>query len=397
MNPSILYLSYTGLMEPLGRSQVLAYLSRVSKNNSITLVTFEKPADFSDHTAREALKKECDAHGITWLPRLYHHKPRLLATSWDFLMLLWDTWRLTTRNRTQLVHCRSYIPAIAAWLIGKVTKTPFIFDMRGLWPEELVDAGRLDKKSIIYKAINWLELRLLRDAATVVSVTKAAVIYLKQKYPETSNQHYAVIPTCVDLDRFHTARDRNPERLTIGSMGTILSGWYHIDWLFKLYNQALTQTPDARLKIVTRDNHTTIADVAKNNGTPIENIQFDRASANEVADKISDMSFGSLFFTAGVSKLGSAPTRMAEFLSCGIPVIGNRGVGDMADLIEKYNVGVVIEDGSDSSLTTGISKMMDLLSDETLSQRCRAAAEDYFSADRGAQTFQTIYDRAIKK
>ena len=396
MKPSTLYLSYTGLMEPLGRSQVLAYLSRLSKSYSITLVTFEKPAEFSDHAARETLKKECEAHGITWLPRLYHHKPRLLATSWDLLMLLWDTWRLTTRNRAQLVHCRSYIPAIAAWLMGKVTKTPYIFDMRALWPEEMADAGRLDRKSIIYKALNWLERRLLRDAATVVSLTQAAVIYLKQKYPETSNQNYVVIPTCVDLERFHTARDRNPELLTIGSMGTIVSGWYHIDWLFKLYNQALTQTPDACLKIVTRDNHATIADTARKNGTPIERIQFDRASANEVADKISDMSFGSLFFTAGISKLGSAPTRMAEFLSCGIPVIGNRGVGDMADLIEKYNVGVVIEDGSDSSLATGMSKMMDLLSDETLSQRCRAAAEDYFSADRGAQKYQAIYDQTIK-
>ena len=58
------------------------------------------------------------------------------------------------------------------------------------------------------------------------------------------------------------------------------------------------------------------------------------------AKNIADMKAGLLYFTAGISKLGSAPTRMGEFLACGIPVIGNRGVGDMASLIEKYQVGI---------------------------------------------------------
>lgn len=397
MKPHTLYLSYTGLMEPLGRSQVLAYLSRLSKDFTVTLVTFEKPVDFNNAAERASLKAECESYGITWLPRVYHKTPRLLATSWDLLMLLWDTWRLGRKGRAELIHCRSYIPAIAAWLMGKITGTPFIFDMRALWPEEMIDAGTLERKSTTYRVLNWLERRLLRDAAAVVSLTQAAVYYLKEKYPETRNQHYEVISTCVDLERFNAVRHQPPTQITVGTMGTVVSGWYHLDWLFGLYAQAAQKSPKTQLKIVSRDDRSIISKIASSSGVNPQDIIFDTAKPVEVAGKIADLSFGVLFFTAGVSKLGSAPTRMGEFLACGIPVIGNRGVGDMADLIEKYDVGVVVEDGSKLSLENGYRKILDMLSDPDLQSRCRAAAEDYFSADGGAEKYKLIYQKNIKQ
>lgn len=396
MKPRTLYLSYTGLMEPLGRSQVFAYLSRLSNDLSITLVTFEKLDDINNFSEFSKLKSECQSYGITWLPRIYHKSPRLLATSWDLLMLLWDTWRLGRKSHIDLVHCRSYIPAIAAWLMGKLTRTPFIFDMRALWPEEMIDAGTLRRNSLTHKIINWFEKRLLRDASAVVSLTSAAVDYLKHKYPETCNQNYQVIPTCVDLNRFNTVRNQAPEVITIGTMGTVVSGWYHLDWLFKLYAKALQASPNTLLKIVTRDNRTVIAKKAALNHISAEKISFDTATIDEVSQKICDISFGVLFFTSGVSKLGSAPTRMGEFLACGIPVIGNSGVGDMGSLIERYNVGVVVGDGNPDTLEIGYRKMLELLRDPEIIKRCRSAAEEYFSADGGALKYLNIYRTIIK-
>lgn len=395
MRPRILYLSYTGLMEPLGRSQILAYLSRLSTDFAITLITFEKKIDLYNEKEKLILQKKCDQHGITWLPHPYHKRPRMLATSWDLLILLWETWQHSRRNRACLIHCRSYIPAISAWLIGKLTNTPFVFDMRALWLEEMVDARTLRRSSFTFKILSWMEQRLLRNAATVVSLTKAATSYLKQKYPETKNQNYVVIPTCVDLQRFH-ARTTTPEHLTVGSMGTITSGWYHLDWLFKLYGHTIKKSPNALLKIVTRDDFSGIQRAAQAAGIPLERIKLDRAKPDEVAFKISDMSFGTLFFTAGPSKLGSAPTRMGEFLACGIPIIGNRGVGDMAELIEHYDVGVVIEDDSDIAISKGLSKIMHLIKSSEISNRCRSAAEDYFSVDRGANSYASMYNQIIK-
>jgi len=41
----VLYISYDGLMEPLGESQVLSYLKGLSKSYQIYLLSFEKKQD----------------------------------------------------------------------------------------------------------------------------------------------------------------------------------------------------------------------------------------------------------------------------------------------------------------------------------------------------------------
>ena len=43
----ILFLTYDGILEPLGYSQILSYLKELSKNYSITIVSVEKENDFN--------------------------------------------------------------------------------------------------------------------------------------------------------------------------------------------------------------------------------------------------------------------------------------------------------------------------------------------------------------
>lgn len=386
----ILYLSYTGLMEPLGRSQILAYLSRLSDEYQFTIVSFEKAGDFAEVAKVEALQEECATYGIDWQPKAYHHKPRLLATLWDLSALIYYTWSYSYSNRAQLIHCRSYIPAIAAWLVGKTTKVPFVFDMRALWPEEIIDAGRLGRGSMIHRILVWLESRLLKDAAHVVSLTQAAVDYLQVQQPHLKNQNFSVITTCVDLDKFKlNATVNKPKKL--GTMGTVISGWYHLDWLFLSLKTQLQKDSSSTFKIVTRDSEEILREMAKQYGLQQSKLEIMSSSPNDIASNIADLKAGLLYFTAGISKLGSAPTRMGEFLACGIPVIGNRGVGDMASLIEKYQVGLVIEDGSQKSIDQALDNLDELYQDKELSKRCRYAAEEYFSADKGAEKYRKVY------
>jgi glycosyltransferase involved in cell wall biosynthesis len=79
---------------------------------------------------------------------------------------------------------------------------------------------------------------------------------------------------------------------------------------------------------------------------------------------------------------------MGEFLASGIPVIGNRGVGDMADLIEHYKVGVVVEDGSEAEMRKGLDSLMLLLKDPEIATRCRYSAADYFSVVKGVEKYR---------
>ncbi len=54
----VLYISYDGILEPLGQSQVLRYLEKLSSKHQIHLISFEKPEDWQQTEKRLALKKQ---------------------------------------------------------------------------------------------------------------------------------------------------------------------------------------------------------------------------------------------------------------------------------------------------------------------------------------------------
>ena len=45
---SVLYISYDGMLEPLGQSQVLAYLKHLVADRPIHLISFEKAGDWAN-------------------------------------------------------------------------------------------------------------------------------------------------------------------------------------------------------------------------------------------------------------------------------------------------------------------------------------------------------------
>lgn len=230
---SVLYLTRNGLLEPLGQSQIWPYLRGLSRYYSFVVISFEKPTDCADFVAAQCMKRNCTTQGISWIAFLFRSRPRPWAPVLAFTQLGIVAFRqLFLQPKPQLVHARSYVPAAIALLLFRLTGVPFIFDMRALWPEELVTAGRLRRNSLLFRSLICLEKNCLKDASAVVSLTHAAIKHLKVKYPhQLAGQRLAVIPTCVDLQRFQFAEVSGSSQVVIGCIGTVLSGWFLIDWL----------------------------------------------------------------------------------------------------------------------------------------------------------------------
>ena len=66
----VLYISYDGMLEPLGQSQVLAYQERLAANASLHLLSFEKPEDWENEILRAGVAQRIKAAGIHWHPPL---------------------------------------------------------------------------------------------------------------------------------------------------------------------------------------------------------------------------------------------------------------------------------------------------------------------------------------
>lgn len=390
MTPTI-YLTRNGLLEPLGQSQVLAYLRGLSRDCRITLITYEKDEDRADAARMAAMRVECERLGIRWLPQRFVPRPKLIAPALSMLRMVWLLRREVKGQGAKLIHARSYIPAAVALIVSRMTGVPFIFDMRALWPEELITAGRLRRGSILHRSIVMAERACLKSAAGVVSLTHAAVKHLHQIYPsELANQRIVVIPTCADLERFVPAK-KKPDAIEIGCLGTVLSGWFKLDWLVNFLSVAVERTPNAKIVLTTRDDPEKVRAAFRGNEAVLQRLKIAPSPSDQVPDVLRGQTASVMFFTEGLSKLGSSPTRMGEILGCGMPVVANDGVGDVAAIIRKYDVGVLVESASKEDMNAAWVNLHALLEDPDLPDRCRRAAEEVFSLESGVVAYRNLY------
>jgi glycosyltransferase involved in cell wall biosynthesis len=396
MTPT-LYLTRNGLLEPLGQSQVFSYLRGLSQQYRVTVISYEKAEDLADTTRVTSMRTECERLGIRWLPQRFVSQPKIIAPVLSMMRMAWLVAREVRTQGVLLIHARSYIPAAVALVVGRITGVPFIFDMRALWPEELITAGRLRRGSLLHRAIVAAERACLRRSGAVVSLTHAAVEYLELAYPaDMAGQTVAVIPTCADLARFVPAAQAPTSRV-IGCLGTVVSGWFRLDWLAAFLVVAAKRDPKLRFELTTRDDPACVRAAINGDAGLQSRLEVGPCTSDKVHEVLQGQLASVMFFTQGLGKLGSSPTRMAEILGCGIPVVTNEGVGDVAQIIREHKVGVLVSGSSEREMEIAWDNLHILLADPNLSGRCRRAAETVFSLDAGTIAYSTLYAKILER
>jgi len=391
---TVLYISYDGMLEPLGQSQVLAYLKHLAADRPIHLISFEKTDDWANVADRERLAHDISASGIVWHPLRYHKRPTALATAWDIASGMCLGLWLVLRHRLRIVHARSYVPSVMALGIKCITGTRYLFDMRGFWADERVDGNLWPRTGRMYRVSKGFERRFLLAADHVVSLTHAAVTemrrfsYLQERMPPVT-----VIPTCADLTRFKPL-PQTPERAGfvlgyVGSAGT----WYLFDEVVACFAELLRLRPDAQFLIVNRGEHTYIRERLAAANVPAGSVELTTATHDEVPQMIARMDAGIFFIRQVFSKQASAPTKLAELLGCGVPCLGNSGVGDMAEVLEGERVGVALQSFDRASLVAGLGRLLALVEDPSTAARCVAAAHKHFSLDEGVKRYAAVYQK----
>lgn len=389
MKAPLLYISYDGMLEPLGQSQVLAYLERLADEREVHLISFEKPADRGGESER-AVAERLRAAGIAWHPHRYHKRPSALATAWDILAGTWTGLRLARRHRIGIVHARSDVPAAMALAIKRATGACFLFDMRGFWADERVDGGLWPRDGLLYRIARRCERRFLLGADHVVSLTEAGLRelrrldFLRGRMPPAT-----VIPTCADLDRFAPAAAPPPGFVLgyVGSAGT----WYLFDAVVACFARLRERRPEARLLVVNRGEHAYVRERLRAGGVPDAAVELRAAAHDEVPAQMARMHAGVFFVRPAYSKQASAPTRLAEFLGCGLPCLSNAGVGDMAAVLEGERVGVAVDAFGDDALRRGLDALEALLREPELRARCVRAAHRHFSLETGVARYRAVY------
>ena len=395
MSVCVLYISYDGILEPLGQSQVLSYLRQLAVNRNIHLISFEKAEDWNNRNIRDRILKEIAAAGIYWYPLRYHKRPTSIATLWDILCGTILGLCLVIRYQIQIIHARSYVASVMALALKRLTSAKFLFDMRGFWADERVDGDLLTKNSLLYQTAKWCEKQFLLNADVVVSLTEAAVKVMRQyPYLKTCMPTFEVITTCADLDLFkpnETEQHAEETYFNLGYVGSV-SVSYLFDEVLQCFNLLRQEIPNARLHILNRGEHGYIRNRLKYHNIDIEIVLLEATDHIGVVSAMCQMNAGIFFIKQVHSKIASAPTKLGEFLGCGVPCLSNEGVGDMASILEGKQVGVAVNNFDESSMKNAITRLLHLTREPDIKQRCQKVAHDCFSLDIGVDKYSNIYD-----
>lgn len=406
MSKHILFVSYDGMTDPLGQSQVLPYLSGLSKlGYSFSLISFEKPDRFEKD--EDLIRKICNEHQINWYPQQYTKRPPVLSTLFD----LWKMQRVFTqihkKNPVSLVHCRSYISAFVGLKQHRKLNIPWVFDMRGFWADERVEGNIWNIRKPLYKQIYRFfkrkEIQFFNESSAVISLTHAGKEELvKWSLPKLPTQKITVIPCCVDLKKFNPEHISNEQIQSkkrelglennrvlgyVGSIGT----WYLLDEMLQTFRELSLNDEQLKFLFVTREPKEILLAAAQKHLIDPSKILVVAALHNEVPLYISLFDCSIFYIKPSFSKIASSPTKQGELMAMGIPMICNSKVGDSAFIVEKYHAGYVVDLEAKSS-TQKFHSIDEIKHNLATSVQ---GAHDIYSLDGGISKYDLVYKSCL--
>lgn len=405
-----LYISYDGMTDALGQSQVLPYLVGITKTSEykVTLLSFEKKENYQKR--KNTITSICSDAGIDWQPLFYTKQPPILSTLYDVYRLFTIVDKLHKQKAFVLLHCRSYIAALAGLYMKRKHKVPFVFDMRGFWADERVDGKIWSLSNPIYKLIyNYFKQKekdFFNEADHSVSLTYNAKEEI-HSWPLVNNPiPISVIPCCADLDLFDYSSivHSNKERLRadlgiaqdafvlsyLGSIGT----WYMLDEMLAFFKALLAKKPNAIFLFITGESKELILTAAERYGIGESHFVIRRAERKEVPIYLSQSDLAIFFILPAYSKKASSPTKQGEIMGMGIPLVCNDGVGDTSDIVKDTQAGLVLNRFDSLAINKAVESVDELI--ELNKANIRQGAFKYYSLEHGIESYTKIYNSIIE-
>jgi glycosyltransferase involved in cell wall biosynthesis len=213
----------------------------------------------------------------------------------------------------------------------------------------------------------------------------------------------AVIPCCADLGKFRpdeAARAKVRGELGVGERDLVvvysgsLGNWYLAGEMARFFAQVHARRPDARWLVLTPSDPAELAAHAARAGVPGDHLHFRRARPAEMPGLLAAGDMGLSFIQSCFSKTGSSPTKVAEYLASGLPVVLNADIGDQRDLAAERDCAVIL--GSYAGPELGVAAEQAIrLAARPRAERAAAAvlgATRHFSLDDlGVPRYEALY------
>ena len=408
-NKKILFISYDGLTDPLGQSQIIPYLAGLTKYGyEFTILSCDKPALYKKNKAyvEELLKP----YPIKWVSIPYHKDPPVLSSIYDLYMLKNKAKDLHKTENFDMVHTRPGVPTLVALWLKKKYGIKFLNDVRGFWADERVDGGMWNVKNPVFKKIYTFFKQHEYECIERSDYTTCLTYRAKDEmhtWKNISNQPIPVevIPCSVDTTLFDPnnvdqhLKQKFKEELNINDADLIVSylgsigGWYLTDEMMQFCKILLGKIPNTKFLFISPHRHEIILEVARKYNIPGDRIIVKHGKRHEVPALLSFSDYSLFFIKPCYSKISSSPTKHGEIMAMGIPVITNAGVGDVEEITTKYNAGIVIKELNPVEYEKAASV---IAAGKTFNkEEIISGAKEYYDLENAIQKYFSVYRKIL--
>jgi len=257
-----------------------------------------------------------------------------------------------------------FFTACAAYLVSRMKRIPFVFELRDMWPESIKAVGAM-KDSAVIRVLERIEMFLYRKAARIVTVTHAFKDTLIRR--GIDGQKIEVVTNGVDLSHFSPqAKDAQllaqhglDGKFVAGYIGT--HGMAHALETLLDAAQTLQQTPGAEnIRLLFLGDGARKAELANQaQARGLGNVMFlDAVPKDQVKRYWSVLDVAVIHLRKTELFTTVIPSKLFECMGMGLPVL--HGVaGESADIVVREKVGEVFESENAQQLVEGLLRMRD--------------------------------------
>lgn len=407
--PHVLFLSYDGMTDPLGQSQVIPYLTGLTAfGYTFTLVSFDKPEKYAQY--RPQVEKMLAGYPIRWISLPYHKKPPVFSSVYDYVQMKKTIRRIHREKKVDMVHTRPGLPALAGLWMKEKLGVRFLNDIRGFWADERVDGGMWNTGFFLYR---WIyryfkkqELEAVRKADYNTCLTHQAKDEIRSWKQVPQPVKLAVIPCSVDMTLFDPERISDAQTQTLKSefgiaadetvisyLGSI-GGWYLTEEMMRFNQLVLEENPKTRFLFISNNRHEEIEAAAQRQSIPADRLMIRFAQHADIPALLKLSDYSIFFIKPCYSKLSSSPTKQAEIMAMGIPIISNSGVGDVEAILQDYHAGWALSDFETDTLRN-VAKLVARGTHTFKPAQIRKGALDYFNLSAAVQNYADVYRRIL--
>jgi len=173
-----------------------------------------------------------------------------------------------------------------------------------------------------------------------------------------------------------------------------VTGLYLLEEMGRFVLALQTLHPDAFLRVLTWGPRTEVAARLEKVGLLPEHFDVGACPSSQVPSYLRRASGGISLRKSTFSQIAASPTKVAEYLAAGIPIITNTGIGDLDAILATNRVGVAMPDFSWESLLEAARQFADLIRAPDLAERCRDCARRHYDLSRiGGVRYRAVYAR----